>query len=545
MWVSIFFGILTTLLNYTFGNNDHLEQLPIIYKTLDETYLVNDFFVNSNAGFSPRYYYALLISFISSVIPIPWLFFTGTLLSNLSVSILTYLSGKELFKDDIAGILAAALIMLVPTISLGSDQVLYASMFTPTTLVLPLILVSFYLFLRKKIVLSLIATGIVSIFHILVGLEYGILFLSIFIIIQYLQNRSLLKALKTSGLFLIILIFLLPNLIPYFQNKDVIENSLFIEILANFRHPHHYVLSEILTLKEIGKVFLVMIVFGLTIGDFRKKTQSLYHYKAIQLLMILLGLAVFVNWIFVELIPLRSVTTLQLLRILNIGKLIFILMIANHFAESLKRGTLNPKTILISALLALLIFASDLSWIKVLVLGIVFYLILFLLFKEKKKLLISSSIVIIGLVLTINYTDSFPLKRYQKSYLSSKHLTENQQSLSDFIESNTSKESLFLTPHLFGFVRTESKRAIVVDFKAFPFQDKVMLEWYHRIENCYGLDKDGFEEYYKKLNDKKLYDLKTKYGFNYAVLYQETKTKMPVIYSNSEYKIIDLTSYAQ
>jgi len=545
VWVSIFFGILTTLFNYTFGSNDHLEQLPIIYKATDSNYLTNDFFVNSNTGFSPRYYYVYLARFFSMLIGIPWFFFLGTLLSNICTSVLTYLSGKKLFNDDMTGIFTAALVMLIPTISLGGDEILYASMFTPTTLVFPLIILSFYLFLRKKILLSIIITGVVSIFHILIGLEYGVLLLSIYIITEYSQSRSLYKALKTSTLFILLFAFLLPNLIPYFQSESSIESSVFIEILANFRHPHHYVLSEILTLKELGKLLLVTIIFGLTFGDFRKKTQSHYHAKALKLLMILLGLAVFFNWVFVEIVPLKSITTLQLLRLLNIGKWFFLLLIANHFAKSIKKRNFSPKTMIIISLLALLIIASNISWMKVLAFGIVFFVILFLLFREKKLFLILTCVVMIGFTLTINSMESTSLKRHQKSYLSSNHLTNNQSSLSEFIQSHTSKESLFLTPYLFGFIRTESKRAIVVDFKAFPFQDKAMLEWYKRIENCYGLDKDHFEESYKNLNDQKVHDLKKEYLFDYAILYQETETKMPVIYSNSEYKIIDLTSYAQ
>ena len=180
VWTSMFFGIFATLANYQFGGNDQIEQLPIIYKTIDPSYLSNDFFTNTTSGFSPRFYYSELMSFLSLTIGIPWVFFLGTLLSNMATSVLTYLTGKKLFQDANAGILAAAFVMFFPTIALGGDQVFYASLFTPTTLVFPLILLSFYLLIQKRIVLSLIIAGIVSLFHILIGLEYGILFLSIF-----------------------------------------------------------------------------------------------------------------------------------------------------------------------------------------------------------------------------------------------------------------------------------------------------------------------------------------------------------------------------
>ena len=112
----VLFGVITTLLNYSFGTSDHLEQLPIIYKMIDSNYLINDFFVTNNAGYSPRYYYANLIAFLSIFISVPTLFFTATLFSNISVSILTFLIADLLFRSKNSGIIAASLVIFFPTI---------------------------------------------------------------------------------------------------------------------------------------------------------------------------------------------------------------------------------------------------------------------------------------------------------------------------------------------------------------------------------------------------------------------------------------------
>ena len=197
------------------------------------------------------------------------------------------------------------------------------------------------------------------------------------------------------------------------------------------------------------------------------------------------------------------------------------------------------------SLLALLSFVSEISWQKVLLMGMIYGAILFLMIKSTKRVLIASFIVLIGVIMGVNYWDSSPIRKYQKKYLSSNHLTANQSNLVKFIRKNTSSTSVFLSPHLFGFIRTEAERAIVIDFKAFPFKETVMLEWYRRIEDCYGLQENSFEKVYQNLDDARIQELQKKYNFNYAILYQETETKIPVIYSDSEYKIIDLTSYAQ
>jgi hypothetical protein len=543
--VCVFLGVLTTLLHYSFGNNDHIEQLPIIYRTLDPDYLTNDFFVNSNAEFSPRYYYAQVVSFFGSWMGIPLFFLIGTLLSNSAIAVLTYLNARILLKNQKTGIIAAAFVMVFPTIHLGGDLVLFGSMFTPTTLVFPFVLLAFYFFLQKRMVLCFMTTGAISLVHILIGLEYGILFLFTWMLVDFLQNKSATSFLKKLPYLAIIIVFLLPNLIPYFENKTLIDSSLFIEMLAHFRHPHHYVLSEILTLWEVLKLGTVIAIVLITWKTFTKKVQNTTHSKSVQIIGILLVGAVFLNWIFIEWIPIKEVTSLQLLRLLNFGKWIFILLFVNFMYQRITGKANKSDDLVVYVLFIFLLSISGVSMLKLPIITVTFTFVLYLLFKQKKQLLLISLPLILTGLLLLNYAPISFLKPYQKQYLSTGGLTETQQELSQFVQSNTAEDAIFLSPPLFGFLRTEAKRAIVVDFKAFPFQEAAMQEWYQRIEDCYGLDTDLLDAVYQDMTDAKVIQLQHKYGFNYAVLHAKTETKIPTIYSNSEYKIIALATYAQ
>ncbi len=73
-----------------------------------------------------------------------------------------------------------------------------------------------------------------------------------------------------------------------------------------------------------------------------------------------------------------------------------------------------------------------------------------------------------------------------------------------------------------------------------------MIEWQKRIIDIYG-NHSAYEyndivkelnSNYKNLNDNKLNILKKKYQFDYVVLYKDTITKFPIVYSSPNYKVI-------
>jgi len=120
--------------------------------------------------------------------------------------------------------------------------------------------------------------------------------------------------------------------------------------------------------------------------------------------------------------------------------------------------------------------------------------------------------------------------------------------VAEFARENTPEQSIFLTPPNFGQFRLLANRAIVVDFKAFPFSDQGIKEWYERIISCYGVPIssgaqiiDELDRNYRAMDDNTLLLLKEKYGISYAVLYRSTPTDFKAIFENNTYKVIRLT----
>ena len=209
---SIFLGIISTLFHYEFGTSDQIEQLPIIYRFLDDGFLTNDFFVNSNSNYSPRYFYVAFISFLANLIELPLLFFIITLLTNCLLSIVTFKTADLLFKNKKVNLLSVILVLTIKTVAIGSVAEIYNSFLVPSGFVFPILLLSFYFLLKRKLILSLLLCGLVSIIHVLMGLEYGLLFLGIALITD-LKNKEYKNLLLKLPLTLILGCFLLFNLI--------------------------------------------------------------------------------------------------------------------------------------------------------------------------------------------------------------------------------------------------------------------------------------------------------------------------------------------
>ena len=116
-------------------------------------------------------------------------------------------------------------------------------------------------------------------------------------------------------------------------------------------------------------------------------------------------------------------------------------------------------------------------------------------------------------------------------------------------EQDTPKDTILLTPPYIITFRLGTERAIVVDSKAFPFNEKGMFEWYDRFlditdsqDRRYeeGLSYKDLEKDYKELSKEKILSLKEKYDFSYVVFERPKKLNFPIFYENKEFVIYDV-----
>jgi hypothetical protein len=115
-----------------------------------------------------------------------------------------------------------------------------------------------------------------------------------------------------------------------------------------------------------------------------------------------------------------------------------------------------------------------------------------------------------------------------------------------WIQGNTGKDAVFLSPPGLERFRLASERAIVADWKASTYVPSEVLEWYHRLEDVSGRSnprgRDDVVAGYEALDRARLDALREKYHLTYAVVTRghEATLGYPVVYANHSFAVLDV-----
>jgi len=599
----------TCLLYHDFGTEDQKSELPLILRAIDPGYLPNDFYTNSASEYHPRYFYAKFISLISNETSLPWVVFILTLLVNITISLVTYAMAMDFFGDCPAtGLLASGLVMSVHLFRLGYHEHIVARQLLSSTLAFAFIALSFWMAFRARPYICALSGGLAALIHPTFGTESGLL--AFFVLVGSRYNRSEYQrkvrmfikkeGWRILGALCFMLVFLAIPTLHYLVSPQI-DSEQFIDIETRFRHPHH---SLARYLNGWDLAFASLISFGFAWHFCSKRTQAEKHhlYTILWLSVALLFLCL-LGLFFTEVIPLRIWAIARPFRLLFLLKWLGLILIAGFIADVVLgrhtilksfealyiipsllfplsmvfsvtaasiRSRLRPKSprkinqlsplipfILAVAICAYLFILRQPRWPIVLAFAVAVGLWLFFLAKPSAPVFTGVSTVMIGIclipVLLYLPANPFPDKILSPfNFISPKIKFADMKGflpeVSEFAKENTEEDSLFLTPPEFGLFRLMAKRAIVVNWKSFPFQDYAMVEWKNRMDNCYGQTKERghkvrrkMAERYHHIRDKKILALYSDYGFSYCVLFADTATQFPVLYENKRYKIISLT----
>jgi len=486
---------------YKFGISDHNEQLPIIYRILNNSYLINDWFVNQTEGFSPRFFYSHFIAFFARFLDIELLFFIIFFIFTLLAIISIYGISWELFNNHLVSYLSIVVLLFGPHLALGGNWI-FGSILVPSTMARGLALLAIYLFIRKKDLYCFILLGVAAFFQPLISLLTSLILLFSILLIYEKPVKQKIK--KTVVDFAIYSLFGVWGFIPLLFTSSDISNIEIFNILTNIRHPHHFCPFSF-PITDYVLFFLMLLLFIVVLMLHMQPVEKIKNRFVIVFTLLILFTGV-IGTIFVEIIPVPLIGKLQLFKINSYIAVFSIIFIVNmmivcisFFADKCKIGEMPITQFLPKNFFKYTVIIC-------LILGSIFFL------------------------LQVNTVD------------------ENEDAFYQWIQSNTETEAIFLIPLNLESFRLESNRAIVVDWKAFPFSDVAIVDWYTRVnEVTNNTDKkysySGFSSYsqmsrgYDSLHEDDIALLKNKYHFDYVVVKKQKELNFSLVYSDNHYSI--------
>lgn len=590
-------GILATLrARYGYGLINHIEHLPPILHITDPSLFAGDWHVQESMHFGPRYFYYHLLAFLSSYAPLDAVMLVLTVLGHFATLLISFLFARDLFRNDLAALFGCVLIAAVHSIDLGLATFIIFENLVQASLAEPFAMLSIWAGIRLRPTLAFILAGISAILHPVVGLETGVIALGVVgfaaLVRWYMekdedsgQKPAIQFATAVTG---VLALAVLAYIVFLSRMEGSLTDEAFFDILVHFRNPHHYVPSE-MGAREYGRFLLFLSTLTIAWIWWRNDAPIRDYVDRVGFVVGIVLILLVAAWFFVEVIPTRTVASMQLYRMVYLVKWIGLLLIGRSIAYWLQQGTSGRWTALIAisgtgVAQPVTSFAAHALWmvrhalgkanreklstpvyivLSLLVLAFVivdnnlreyFFLVLMLglaswfVIRERgmSRWLSPFLVAIVLFPLLVAFRDYHPVLE-KSGVFTLEDANDSIDPVARYARENTPQSAVFVVSPMSGRFRLVSGRAVVVDFKSFVFQDASIAEWMERITDVYGrTELTGFpaafdlESQYHHIPDDRLAFVAEKYGADYAVLYSDTASRYPVVYEDGNFKLVHL-----
>lgn len=274
---------------FIYNTADQIEPLVLVYKKLNPSLYVGDFYVDSAKNiFTVRYYYVELLAFLGRYFSIYHISLVGTFICLFFATWGLIKITRAIVSDNLTGYATPFFVLfLFISWTVGGNELQY-NLLISSSLAKALSIWGVYFLLRKRWALSGLLIGLGGMFQVLVGLQLGV------IIITYLLLTKQWKSILQWGM--VWLIVISPMLVPvlfiqfYSSTKDVINANEFYHLLYNFRNPYHY-LPNLFPVTSYIKLAILMVVGNISLFIFLDRKL---FYKVLTInLIIVFGLMVY------------------------------------------------------------------------------------------------------------------------------------------------------------------------------------------------------------------------------------------------------------
>ena len=521
---------------YIFPIGGNFPEVPPIQFMLNPELYKNDYYVQEMVKFNPRYYYYYIIYLLANLgTSIPLAHFIYQFLAFGSFILACYAIIK-IYTNSKLPAAAMAFLCIAASFTDVGNTLIFSTKSVPSTFAMGFAIWGIYFSLRQKWLTGYLFFGLGCLLQFLVGLLPGLMMLPVLVIESVRQRNFKTLILAIALLAAMASIVYVPMLLTGTTSTHTIDNAEFVYIHAKVRNPHHILPSN----WDVGNWFnfICFIIGGLLCiknAELLRKEDKVNFYVIVGTSIF----ALFLNYLFVEVYPLAFIAKLQLARTVPFAQLIIfiavcltidILYIQKKLPISLlllvvltlpfrgiiflglsvwqtkkyvfpKRYNILLWILAVGTVIFSLIYPVTDSWEimgdRIISIPVLFSILAFPFILEETSLatsikqtlthtlaLITTATLVFGVagILPKPILNVFQT-RVNINAVSSDDLSRLAMRFSQI----SSRDSLVLIPPSVTSFQFFSERAIVVNFKNFPFTEKGIKEWQNRMEAVLGI----------------------------------------------------------
>ncbi|MEG3909281.1 hypothetical protein Q5691_16130 [Microcoleus sp. w1-18aA5] len=521
---------------YLFPIGGNFPEVPPIQFMLNPELYKNDYYVQEMVKFNPRYYYYYIIYLLANLgTSIPLAHFIYQFLSFGSFILACY-AIINIYTNSKLPAAAMAFLCIAASFTDVGNTLIFSTKSVPSTFAMGFAIWGIYFSLRQKWLTGYLFFGLGCLLQFLVGLLPGLMMVPVLVIDSVRQRKFKTLILAIALLAAMASIVYVPMLLTGTTSTHTIDNAQFVYIHAKVRNPHHILPSN----WDVGNWFnfICFIIGGLLCiknSDLLPQEDKINFYVIVGTSIF----ALFLNYVFVEVYPLAFIAKLQLARTVPFAQLIIFIAVALR-AEQLYREKQIAISLLLLAVLTLpfrgiiflglsvwqtknyvftkrdnillwiltagtvifsLIYPVTDSWEimgdRIISIPVLFSILAFPFILEKtslaksiKQTITHTLALITTATLVFGIAGILPkplLNVFQTRVNINAVPRDDLSKLAMRFSQISSRDSLVLIPPSVTNFQFFSERAIVVNFKNFPFTEKGIKEWQNRMETVLGV----------------------------------------------------------
>ncbi|MBD1829037.1 EpsG family protein [Microcoleus vaginatus GB1-A2] len=521
---------------YIFPIGGNFPEVPPIQFMLNPEMYKNDYYVQEMVKFNPRYYYYYIIYLLANLgTSIPLAHFIYQFLSFGSFILACY-AITNIYTNSKLPAAAMAFLCIAASFTDVGNTLIFSTKSVPSTFAMGLAIWGIYFSLRQKWLTGYFCFGLACLLQFLVGLLPGLMMVPVLVIESVRQRKFKTLILAIALLAAMASIVYIPMLLTGTTSTHTIDNAEFVYIHAKVRNPHHILPSN----WDLGNWFnfICFIIGGLLCiknAELLQKEDKVNFYVIVGTSLF----ALFLNYIFVEVFPVSFIAKLQLARTVPFAQLIIFIAVAltveklyikKQIAVSLlllvvltlpfrgiiflglslwqTKNYVFPKryNILLWILAAgtviySLIYPLTDSWEimgdRIMSIPVFFSILAFPFILEEtslatsiKQAIIHTLALITTATLVFGIAGILPkpiLNVFQTRVNINAVPRDDLSRLAVRFSQISSRDVLVLVPPSVTSFQFFCERAIVVNFKNFPFTEKGIKEWQNRMEAVLGV----------------------------------------------------------